>query len=102
VGLTSVSSGSMFALALIVFFRLDARKLVGTDLAQAAILLSFTALGHLTLGTVDWSLVIPIWIGSLPGVLVGTKLCQLAPQRALRFVVYMVLVMVSWKLAHQV
>ncbi|MBD1865097.1 sulfite exporter TauE/SafE family protein [Trichocoleus desertorum] len=102
VGLTSVSSGSMFALALIAFFRLDARKLVGTDLAQAAILLSFTALGHLTLGTVDWSLVIPIWIGSLPGVLVGTKLCQLAPQRALRFVVYMVLVMVSWKLAHQV
>ncbi|HEY9751066.1 MAG TPA: sulfite exporter TauE/SafE family protein [Allocoleopsis sp.] len=102
VGLTSVSSGSMFALALIAFFQLEARKLVGTDLVQAAILLGFTSLGHLSLGTVDWSLVIPIWIGSLPGVLVGTKLCQIAPQRALRFVVYMVLVMVSWKLAHHV
>jgi uncharacterized membrane protein YfcA len=100
VGLTSVSSGSMFALALIAFFQLETRKLVGTDLTQAAILLSFTSLGHLTLGTVDWSLVIPIWIGSLPGVLVGTKLCKIAPQRALRFVIYMVLVMVSWKLAH--
>lgn len=102
VGMTSVSSGSLFALVLIAFFHLDARKLVGTDLVQAAILLLFTAIGHLSLGTVDWSLVIPIWIGSIPGVLLGTKLCQLAPQRLLRFVLYLVLVAVSWKLVHSV
>ncbi|MDX2216031.1 MAG: sulfite exporter TauE/SafE family protein [Oculatellaceae cyanobacterium bins.114] len=100
VGMTSVSSGSMFALVLIALFQLDAQKLVGTDLTQAAILLSVTSLGHLTLGTVDWSLVIPIWIGSIPGVLVGAKLCQIAPQKVLRFAVYVILVMVSWKLAH--
>jgi Sulfite exporter TauE/SafE. len=71
VGITSVSSGSMFALLLITFFRLDSSKLVGTDISQAAILLMFTSLGHLSLGTVDWSLVLPIWLGSVPGVLVG-------------------------------
>lgn len=102
VGLTSVSSGSMFALVLIALFRLDARNLVGTDLAQAAILLSVTSLGHFTLGTVDWSVVIPIWIGSIPGVIVGAKLCHVAPQRLLRFGIYTLLVMVSWKLAHGV
>lgn len=101
VGLTSVSSGSMFALVLIAFFRLDSRKLVGTDISQAAILLIFTSLGHLTLGTVDWSLVIPIWIGTVPGVLVGAKLCKLTPQRSLRFVIYSILMMVSWKLVYQ-
>jgi uncharacterized membrane protein YfcA len=90
----------MFALVLIAFFQLDARKLVGTDLAQAGILLVFTSLGHLTLGTVDWSLVLPIWLGSVPGVLLGAKLCQFAPQRILRFAIYVLLVMVSWKLAH--
>lgn len=100
VGLTSVSSGSMFALVLIAFFQLDAKKLVGTDLAQAAILLSFTSIGHLTLGTVNWSLVLPIWIGSVPGVVIGAKLCKLMPQKPLRFVIYALLVMVSWKLAH--
>ncbi|MBD2071981.1 sulfite exporter TauE/SafE family protein [Leptolyngbya sp. FACHB-671] len=100
VGITSVSSGSMFALVLIALFQLDAKKLVGTDLTQAAILLSVTSLGHLTLGTVDWSLVLPIWVGSIPGVLIGAKLCQAAPQKALRFAVYLILVMVSWKLAH--
>lgn len=100
VGMTSVSSGSLFALVLIAFFRLDAQRLVGTDLAQAAILLGFTSLGHLSLGTVDWHLVLPIWLGSVPGVLVGAKLCQLAPQRLLRFTVYVLLVVVSWKLAY--
>jgi hypothetical protein len=101
VGMTSVSSGSMFALVLIAFFRLDSRKLVGTDISQAAILLVFTSLGHLTLGTVNWSLVLPIWLGTVPGVLVGAKLCKLTPQRSLRFVIYTILVMVSWKLVYQ-
>jgi uncharacterized membrane protein YfcA len=100
VGLTSVSSGSLFALVLIAFFQLDVSKLVGTDLVQAAILLGFTSLGHLTFGMVDWSLVLPVWAGSIPGVLMGAKLCQLAPQRVLRFGIYLLLVMVSWKLAH--
>ncbi|HEY9667280.1 MAG TPA: sulfite exporter TauE/SafE family protein [Coleofasciculaceae cyanobacterium] len=101
VGMTSVSSGSMFALVLIAFFRLDSRKLVGTDIAQAAVLLLFTSLGHIGLGTVDWSLVLPIWLGTVPGVLLGARLCKLTPQRTLRFVIYSILVMVSWKLVYQ-
>ena len=102
VGLTSVSSGSMFALVLITFFQLDAQKLVGTDISQAAILLTFTSFGHLSLGTVDWNLVLPIWLGTIPGVLVGAKLCQNISQGALRLVIYAILVMVSWKLVYQV
>lgn len=98
VGLTSVSSGSMFALVLMAFFQLDARKLVGTDLSQAAILLSFTSIGHIGFGSVDWGLVGAIWFGSVPGVLLGAKLCQFVPQQALRAVLYTILMMVSWKL----
>ncbi len=102
VGLTSVASGSMFALVLIAFFQIDSRKLVGTDISQAAILLIFTSLGHLSLGTVNWSLVIPIWLGTVPGVLVGAKLCKSTPQGVLRFIIYTILVLVGWKLVHQV
>jgi uncharacterized protein len=101
VGATSVSSGSLFALVILAFFQLDSRKLVGTDLTQAAILLGFTSIGHLSLGTVNWSLVIPIWLGSIPGVLLGAKLCQIAPQRILKFMIYFILIAVSWKLVHQ-
>ncbi|MCU0543521.1 MAG: sulfite exporter TauE/SafE family protein [Oscillatoriaceae cyanobacterium Prado104] len=98
VGITSVSSGAMFALLLMAFFRLDASKLVGTDISQAAILLMFTSLGHLSLGTVNWSLVLPIWLGSVPGVLVGAKLCKVMPQRPLKFAIYGMLAVASWKL----
>jgi uncharacterized protein len=100
VGMTSVSSGSMFAMVLITFFSLDSRKLVGTDLAQAAILLLFTSFGHIFLGTVNWGLVLPIWLGTVPGVMVGAKLCQMLPQGTLKFVVYTLLVGVSWKLVY--
>ncbi len=98
VGMTSVSSGSLFAMVLIAFFCLDSRNLVGTDLAQAGILLLFTSLGHIFLGTVDWSLVFPIWLGTVPGVMLGAKLCQMIPQSTLRLVIYTMLVGVSWKL----
>ena len=101
VGMTSVASGSMFAIVLIAFFRLDSRQLVGTDIAQAAILLVFTALGHLTLGTVNWNLVLPIWLGTVPGVLVGAQLCKSTPQGFLRLVIYPLLVSVGWKLVAQ-
>lgn len=100
VGLTSVSSGSLFAVVLIACFQLEANKLVGTDIVQAAILLGVTSLGHLSLGTVDWSLVVPIWIGSIPGVLFGARLCQFAPQRILRVGIYLLLIVASWSLAH--
>jgi uncharacterized protein len=100
VGMTSVSSGSLFAMVLITFFRLDSRKLVGTDLAQAAILLLFTSIGHIFLGTVNWGLVIPIWIGTVPGVMVGAKLCEITHQGLLRFVIYVLLIGVSWKLVY--
>lgn len=98
VGLTSISSGSMFAIVLISFFRLDSQKLVGTNIVQASILLVFTSLAHLGLGTVDWSLVLPIWLGTVPGVIVGAKLCKITPQPALRLIIYTVLITVSWKL----
>jgi uncharacterized membrane protein YfcA len=98
VGLTSISSGSLFALVLMTFFQLDARKLVGTDISQASILLTCTSIGHLGLGTVDWSIVLPIWLGALPGVLVGARLCQFLPKNALQILIYGLLVSVSWRL----
>ena len=98
VGLTSISSGSLFALVLMTFFQLDSRKLVGTDLSQASILLTCTSIGHLGLGTVDWNLVLPIWLGGIPGVVLGARLSEYLPKNALKILLYTVLVTVSWRL----
>ncbi len=98
VGLTSIGSGSLFSVALIALLRLDPQKLVGTVLVQAAILLIFTAFGQFSLGTVNWSLVLSIWLGMIPGVLLGTQLCQRAPKRVLQIGIYSILLTVGWNL----
>jgi hypothetical protein len=44
---------------------------------------------------------LPIWLGTVPGVLLGAKLCKVTPQGALRLVIYVILAGVSWKLVYQ-
>lgn len=88
----------IIGLVLMTFFHLDSPKLVGTDLSQASILLTCTSIGHLGLGTVDWNLVLPIWLGAIPGVVVGARLSEYLPKNALKILLYSLLVTISWRL----
>ena len=83
-GLTSVGSGALIGLVLIAVFRLTPRRVVGTDVFHAALLLWVAALAHLAVGNVDFALMGTILIGSLPGVLIGTALIGRVPEHALR------------------
>jgi uncharacterized membrane protein YfcA len=83
-GLTSAGSGTLIAIGLILGFRLAPRRVVGTDVFHAAILLWVAALAHLFSGNVDLLLAATILIGSLPGVWVGTHLATILPERGLR------------------
>jgi uncharacterized membrane protein YfcA len=83
-GLTSAGSGTLIAIGLILGFRLVPRRVVGTDVFHAAILLWVAALAHLFSGNVDLLLTATILIGSLPGVWVGTQLATKLPERGLR------------------
>jgi hypothetical protein len=73
-GMTSVGSGALVGLALIVVFRLTPHRVVGTDVFHAALMLWAAGLAHLLVGNVDLTLMTNILIGSLPGVWVGTAL----------------------------
>ena len=55
VGLTSVGSGTVFGLVMLIAFPLTAAKVVGTDIFHAAILLAAAGAGHLVAGSVDLS-----------------------------------------------
>lgn len=83
-GLTSVGSGALIGLALILLYKLRPRRVVGTDVFHAAVLLWTAALAHLVGGNVDFGLMGTILIGSLPGVFVGVKLVPHVPVAALR------------------
>ncbi|MGI8580209.1 MAG: sulfite exporter TauE/SafE family protein [Solirubrobacteraceae bacterium] len=83
-GLTSAGSGSLIAVGLILIFRLTQRRIVGTDVFHAAILLWVAAIAHLISGNVDLSLAGNILIGSIPGVWIGSGLAVRLPEGALR------------------
>jgi uncharacterized protein len=83
-GLTSAGSGTLIAIGLILGFKLAPRRVVGTDVFHAAILLWVAAIAHLFSGNVDLLLTATILIGSLPGVWVGTHLSSVLPERGLR------------------
>jgi uncharacterized protein len=90
-GLTSVGSGALIGLALILVFRLTPQRVVGTDVFQAAILLWVAGLTHMIYGNVDFTLMGNILIGSLPGVWIGTNLMSKVPTAGLRITLGVVL-----------
>ncbi|HEU4655932.1 MAG TPA: sulfite exporter TauE/SafE family protein [Capillimicrobium sp.] len=83
-GLTSVGSGALIGLVLILVFRLTPQRVVGTDVFHAAVLLWVAALTHLFFGNIDYELMLNILIGSLPGVWLGTNLMTKIPTAGLR------------------
>jgi hypothetical protein len=98
VGLTSVGSGTFFGLAMLLLFPLAARRIVGTDMLHAALLLWVAGAGHLIHGNVDLHAMAWLLVGSIPGVLLGSHYSIRVPERALRMTFAIVLVLSGIKL----
>jgi uncharacterized protein len=80
VGMTSVGSGSIIMVSLLLFTMYSCRMLVGTDVVHAAVLTGFASFLHFRLRTVDPTLVFPLLIGSVPGSLLGVRLRVTIPK----------------------
>jgi hypothetical protein len=85
VGMTSVGSGSlMIVLLLLLYPQFRLSDLVGTDLIQAIPLVASAALGHMLLGSFKLTLTGSILIGAIPGVYLGARVSSRAPDGILR------------------
>ena len=94
VGITSVGSGSVIMIALLMLYPgLSAVKLVGTDLVQAVPLVLAAAVSNIVLHGIDWGILIPLLIGSVPGTLLGSALAPRVPQSFIRRGIVIVLTM---------
>ncbi len=98
VGLTSIGSGSLFALAMLYLYRLSAPELVGTDIAHAFLLVTVAGLLHANAGSVNFVLVGNLLIGSIPGVLMGSTLSAKVPTKPLRAMVAVIVIISGIKL----
>ncbi|MEO8905617.1 MAG: sulfite exporter TauE/SafE family protein [Polyangiaceae bacterium] len=99
VGLTSVGSGSLMMILLLVLYpKLSLKELVGTDLVQAIPLVASAALGHVLFGDFKLALTASILVGSVPGVFLGAQLSSRAPDTLIRPALIAVLIGSSMKL----
>jgi uncharacterized membrane protein YfcA len=92
IGITSAGSGTVIAILLIAVYRLSPKRVVGTDIVHAAILLSAAAIAHWVGGNIDFGLAANILIGSIPGVIIGAALSDRAPQGFIRTALGLVLI----------
>ena len=99
VGMTSVGSGSlMIVMLLLLYPMLRSSELVGTDLIQAVPLVASAALGHLLFGDFKLDLTASLLVGSIPGVYVGARLSSRANDVVIRPALALVLVASGLKL----
>lgn len=99
VGMTSVGSGSLIIIALMLLYPgLKASELVGTDLVQAVPLVLAAAVGHLLFGDFEVLLTGALLLGSIPGVFIGAQLSTRAPGGLVRRVLAFVLTASALKL----
>jgi uncharacterized membrane protein YfcA len=74
VGMTSVGSGSLIIVGLLLLYpKLRAGSLVGTDLVQAVPLVGAAALTYIIRGEFHFDLAASLVIGALPGVYLGAR-----------------------------
>jgi uncharacterized membrane protein YfcA len=101
VGMTSVGSGSLIIVMLMVLYpMLSAKELVGTDLVQAIPLVAAAAIGHILFGDFKLGLTASLLLGSLPGVYLGAKYSSRAPDGVIKPVLAFVLLASGLKLVN--
>ncbi len=91
VGMTSVGSGSIIMMLLLLFYTYAPKVMVGTDIVHAVILTGVTSFLHFRLGNVDLPLVGSLLLGSIPGGMLGSHLSTRVPVLWLRRILCAVL-----------
>jgi uncharacterized protein len=100
VSISSVGAGALGVTAMILLYpRLPAAQIVGSDLAHAVPLTLLAGIGHWMLGSIDWHLLAALLAGSLPGIVIGSYFSVRVPDTILRLTLATTLVLVAGKLA---
>jgi uncharacterized membrane protein YfcA len=95
VGLTSIGSGSVILLLLLVFYGFSPATMVGTDIVHAVLLAAVTSVLQYRLGNVDFALVFAVLLGSVPGGVLGAHLTRKVPAERLKQVLCTLLTIVG-------
>ncbi len=99
VSISSVGAGALGVAALFFLYpQLPAVRIVGSDVVHAVPLTLVAGLGHWWLGSVDWSLLGALLLGSLPGIWLGSHISAKVPDKILRPILASMLLLIGAKL----
>ena len=99
VTVSSIGAGVLGTVALLFLYpRMPAVKVVGTDIVHAVPLTALAGMGHMALGTVDLVLLGSLLLGSLPGIYIGSHLSARVPEKVLRPVLALMLLVIGVKM----
>jgi len=99
VSLTSVGSGSLIVASLVLIYpTTPLRRVVGSDIVHALLLVGVSALGHMGLGSINVPLLASLLVGSIPGVWLGSRLSLVFPEKALGPIMASTLFVLGYKL----
>ena len=101
VTISSIGAGAIGATLLVMLYpRLTAAEVAGTDIAYAVPLTAIAAVGHWWLGSINWMLLLTLLVGSVPGITLGAYAARAVPERLLRGILAFTLVAVAVKLVY--
>jgi uncharacterized membrane protein YfcA len=99
VSISSVGAGAIGVTALLTLYpKLPTVRIVGSDIAHAVPLTLIAGAGHWWIGSVDWSLLSALLIGSIPGIAIGSHFASRVPDGVLRPLLAGALAVVGGKL----
>jgi uncharacterized membrane protein YfcA len=99
VTLTSVGAGALGVTVLLVLYpRLDVREIVGSDIVHAVPLTLIGGMGYWVIGEIDWTMLLALLVGSIPGIVAGSLVAPKLHERTIRIVLAGTLAIVAWKL----
>ena len=99
VSLTSVGAGALgMTVLLVLYSRTPVNQLVGSDIAHAVPLTLVAGVGHWFLGSIDFSLLASLLVGSVPGIIVGSLVASWISERTLIPILAITLAIVGAKL----
>ena len=97
VTLTSVGAGALGVVMLLALYplRLTPDRLVATDVAHALPITLIAGLGHAFLGHVNFNVLAALLLGSIPGVVIASRITLRLPARMTRILIALMLGTVS-------
>ena len=99
VSISSIGAGAVGVTVLMMTYpRMPLLRVVATDIAHAVPLTLVAGMGHWAIGNVDWVMLVSLLVGSVPGIVIASLFAPKLPEKAVRWALGTILVIVGVKL----